>query len=85
MQDTHLSIEKEETNGVWHLIVNAQRVGTFPILEAYKRAAREATRAWLQSLGVDPKTTKIEEYIPRHPIPETNLHRTIIKLQKPRD
>jgi hypothetical protein len=37
-----LRMEKQEQGGVWHLIVNGERVGTYPSYEAFKAAKMAA-------------------------------------------
>ena len=81
-QDQELKLETIEQNGVYHLIADGKRIGTYPNEQAFKAGAREAVRAWAESLGIDLKQKT--ELIPRHAVPETNLHRTIIKLLRPK-
>jgi hypothetical protein len=81
-QYQYLNLEKEVQNGVYHLKVGGERIGSYPNYEAWKAAAIETLRAWIKSLGVDPKS-KIEEYIPRHAVPESHIHKTVIRLERP--
>ena len=75
-----LQLEKQEQDGVWHLIANGARIGTYPTEAAFLAAAKACALEWVAAQGcdLDQEVTVTE----RRAKPETNRHSALIKLMR---